>query len=122
MMSQIKEVNSEMKGEPMATDKEIAEVLREALKILWDGGEKTSYFSYRYSCNAINYTSCPHDLKVAARMLIQERLKGSSTLEHWLSLNGVPRVEQTLIRVQAHRRQWLNLLIEELENVTDKRS
>ena len=105
----------------MATDKEIAEVFREALKILWDGGDKTSYFSYRYICNAINYTSCPHDLKVAARLLIQEKLEGSSTLEHWLSLNGVPRVKQELVRVQAHRRQWLIALIEELENETNKR-
>lgn len=51
-------------------------------------------------------------------MLIQERLKGSPSLEYWLSLNGVPRVKQTQVRVQVHRRQWLSALIEELENET----
>ena len=117
-MSQIKEVNSEIEREPITTDKEIAEVFREALKILWDGDGETFCFSHKFICTAISYTSCSHDLKAAARMLIQERLKGSPTLEHWLSFNDVPEVEQTRARVQVHRRQWLNLLIEELENET----
>ena len=115
-MKQIKEVNSEMEGEPITTDKEIAEVFREALKILWDGEGRTSYLSHKFICTAISYTSCSHDLKAAARMLIQERLRGSPTLGHWLSLNGVPEVEQTQARVQVHRQQWLIALIEELEN------
>ena len=100
----------------MSTNKEIAKVFREALKLLWDGKDESASGVHRFICHAIVNTSCHDGAKRAAKAVMMERLEGTATLEVWLTDNGVDWEMQSAQELQKHRHEWLKMLIEEFEN------
>lgn len=99
------------------------EILKAALVHLWDG-VGIHYFKYWHICHCIMevgeqanpvisdrvYDRCDDIVKI-----IEDRLDGHLTLDHWLKAQGVVLKNFSKKDFQEHRRKWLLILIEEAE-------
>lgn len=94
---------------------ELAQVFEEAQTKLWDG-DKRHNFGKMYICHAIDNVYVPSQNKDKAREIIQERLQGWPTVEEYLHYEEkVPESKLTSKKVQAHRKAWLQSLVEEFK-------
>ena len=91
-----------------------SEMLKEAKKLLWDGVSNIDG-KQRYICFALVQTvGGKHSVPLCA--IIHERLGGHPTLITWLHYKcNIPEQQLTNEVVQAHRHQWVDMLIEEFE-------
>lgn len=91
--------------------KAIAEVFKQAKKLLWDGTPEDRA-GVLYICNAVNKTESSIALKIAAIRVIQDRLGGYSTVTQWLfRKHGI--YPDTFQELQVYRQAWLDELIKE---------
>ena len=95
-----------------ATRNSIAEAFTACLPHLWNGKsdmrflEKTAHI-----CFALCRTK--HPAYYLATSVITHRLGNSSTVQHWLFMQGIPVEAMTHPRLQAHRKAWVKQLIKE---------
>lgn len=95
-----------------AQRKSIADAFRAAKEVLWNGTGCLPRGKERYICYALTMSPGMGG-RTLAKKIISERLGRHAYLENWLSAQGVPRVQQTVRRMQQHRHAWLDLLIKE---------
>jgi hypothetical protein len=97
-----------------ADRQKIANAIRAGLPYLWNGrgiwgNEKTEYI-----CFAIDRTwglGRASNAVAAAKAVIHQRIAPYSTVEDWLEAQGVKRIGYR--KLQAYRKAWMKLLIEE---------
>ena len=99
----------------MKLNREHAAALRAALPLLWDGVGVSKILRCGYSdfiCHCLESAAAPGEREV--RMEILRRLEGEETLDRWLiqkhRIKGDPK------QIQAHRRAWMLLMIQEGES------
>lgn len=95
-------------------------LLRRARRYLWDGNSCLYQYPLRYRCLCIAVERAAHKgahyRNIPVCVEIQRRLGGHPTLEKWLlSKDVVLHYKTDEPAIQAHRKQWLNMLIAEYE-------
>ena len=109
--------------------------LKAARKFLWDGTQGTlrDGNSERYICFCLDAAEEHEIISYAVaeptRRIIQSRIQSEysigafASLEDWLRSRGVPQVEtEDHYRMQAYRKEWLNMLIKEFSEKNPTRS
>lgn len=89
-------------------------ILEGVRNLLWDG-HSFKGSQHKYICDCITHgpdKSYPFD-RMQLREIIHERLGHQFSVSAWLAMQGVPQRDLTNIRVQAHRKAWVEMLIEE---------
>lgn len=110
----------------MTSRARIAKAMRNAVEHLAKGSGKdytSRWFMNEFICHAIedaNPTkgSSNHyytDAAMRAKSVIHKRLEDCGTMESWLIKKGVPPVDISFDKMQAHRHKWLKMLIKEYE-------
>lgn len=104
---------------------QIAEAFSEALALLWDGEseeskkrlcQEGSLSACEYICNILNHLSrCGVEGAEKAKTVVMWRLGGYTTFYSWLMANGVEYEEMSDRNVQAHKKAWLRMLVEEFK-------
>ena len=97
-----------------ADRQKIANSIRSALPYLWNGRGIWGNEKSEYICFAIDrtYGYYSNDSNTeAAKKVIHQRIAPYGTVEDWLEAQGVKRIG--IRRVQAYRKAWMKLLIEE---------
>lgn len=102
----------------LMSNKKKVQLLEGALERLWDG-VFPRFAPQKYICDAITAARKEigyyelRDDEVELIRLISDRLEHNFSLSEWLETKGIPSEDLTHEQVQAHRKAWLLLLIEE---------
>lgn len=104
---------------------QIAQAFSTALDLLWDGESEDSKkrlypegsrTACEYICDILSHLSrCGIKGAEEARTVVLERIGGYSTFFSWLLSNGVRYEEMSDKNVQAHKKAWLRMLVEEFK-------
>ena len=94
-----------------AQRKQIRKDFIAAKKLLWNG-RSSAISKYRYICHAIE-TATDYNNRLSHEV-IRERLFPYKAAETWLHHKDVPwNSTEDLVKMQAWRHQWLDMLIKE---------
>lgn len=93
----------------------IAAAFKAAKDLLWSGRGRIPTGKEQWICHALAEVERSKPDAGMARVIVRDRLDGSTWLSGWLMLHGVAPRKLTNRRLQAHRHAWLDLLIKEFE-------